>query len=229
MLKNFAAYIKNRGKDFNLILKEINNIQFYKSSGRPKYSTTMIRFSLLLRYSSCQTYKLLLEQLPLPSLSLLKQLSSGSIDSMKTVKVLLEKEVISSDIVLIIDEMYLQKSVQYHGGHFVGQDEDGNLYKGIVVFMIVSLKQSLPCVIKSIPETTISGEWLRKEIDECIFNLQNSGFFVRAVVTDNHSSNVSAFSFLHKCYNGDGKLFIYHPAYVNMKTYLFFDIVHLIK
>ena len=118
---------------------------------------------------------------------------------MKTVRLLLEKEVISSDIILIIDEMYLQKSVQYHGGHFVGQDEDGNLYKGIVVFMIVSLKKSLPCVIKSIPETKISGEWLKTEIDECIFNLKKTGFQVRAVVTDNHSTNVSAFSFLFKC------------------------------
>ena len=151
--------------------------------GRPKYSTVIIRFSLLLRYSSCQTYKLLLEQLPLPSLSLLKQLSSGSIDSMKAAKLLLDKGIISNDVILIIDKMYLQKSVQFHSGNFVGQDEDGNLYKGVAVFMIVSLKQSVPCVIKSLPETKISGEWLKNEIDECIYNLQRTGFYVRAVVT----------------------------------------------
>jgi len=88
--------------------------------------------------------------------------------------------------------------VQFHSGDVVGIDEDGNLYKGIVVFMIVSLKQSIPYVIKSIPETTISGEWLCKEIDSCIYDLKDIGYNVRAVITDNHASNVSAFSFLKK-------------------------------
>ena len=35
----------------------------------------------------------------------------------------------------------------------MGQDEDGNLYKGIVVFMIVSLKKSIPYVVKSCAES----------------------------------------------------------------------------
>ena len=62
-------------------------------------------------------------------------------------------------VVLIIDEMYLQKSVQYQNGDFIGQNADGLLYKGIVVFMIVSLQKSVPCVIKSCPEITINGRW----------------------------------------------------------------------
>ena len=36
----------------------------------------------------------------------------------------------------------------YHSGNFVGQDEEGNLYMGIVNFMIVSLKQSIPAAIR---------------------------------------------------------------------------------
>jgi len=36
----------------------------------------------------------------------------------------------------MVDEMYLQKATQYHSGEYVGADEDGNLYKGIVAFMI---------------------------------------------------------------------------------------------
>ena len=230
MLENFASYVKQKGEEYSIILKELNDIQHYKPQGRPKYSSTMIRFSLLLRYSSCQTYKLLLEQLPLPSLSLMKKLTTGGIDAVKVAKLLLEKESVSSDCVLLIDEMYLQKSVQYHSGNFVGQDEEGNMYKGIVVFMIVSLKKSIPCVIRSCPETKISGEWLKNEINACVFNLMEAGFKVRAIVTDNHATNVNAFTLLHKMYNGDKKLFIYHPAYNgSMKTYLFFDIVHLIK
>ena len=40
--------------------------------------------------------------------------------------------------------------------NFSGQDEEGNIYKGIVNFMIVTLKQSIPVVIKSYPETKMN-------------------------------------------------------------------------
>ena len=190
MLENFASHVRNKGSEYDIILKELNHIQHYKPLGRPKYSSTIIRFALLLRYSSCQTYKLLIEQFPLPSLSLLKQLSTGGIDAVKVAKLLLEIGIISSDCVLIVGEMYLQKSVQYHSGDFIGQDEDGILYKGIVVFMIVSLK-------KSRPESKISGEWLKNEIDDCLCHLQKVGFNVRAVVSDVHASNVRGFSLMH--------------------------------
>ena len=90
MSENFASHVRNKGSEYN-ILKELNHIQHYKPLGRPKYSSTIIRSALLLRYSSCQTYKLLIEQFPLPSLSLLKQLSTGGIDAVKVAKVPLEK------------------------------------------------------------------------------------------------------------------------------------------
>ena len=77
MLEYFGSYVRYKGTEFNGILEELNNIQFYQPKGRPKYSTVLIRFTLLLNYNSCQTYRLLLEQLPLPSFSLLRKLASG--------------------------------------------------------------------------------------------------------------------------------------------------------
>ena len=41
----------------------------------------------------CQTYRLLLEPLPLPSLSLLKKLTFGNVDAIKVAKLLLEKKI----------------------------------------------------------------------------------------------------------------------------------------
>ena len=116
------------------------------------------------------------------------------VDPIKSAKLLLEKEKISKDVVLMIDEMYLQKSQEYCGGELIGCDEDGNLFEGLVGFMIVGLQKSIPYVIKSIPETKIEGEWLKTEIIESIETLHSLGFSVRAVIADNHSSNVSAFS-----------------------------------
>ena len=50
----------------------------------------------------------------------------------------------------MVDEMYLQKATQYHSGEYVGADEDGNLYKESVAFMIVGLKESIPYVVQAI-------------------------------------------------------------------------------
>ena len=37
--------------------------------------------------------------------------------------------------------MYLQKGIQFHRGELVGANSDGELFDGIMVFMIVGLKK----------------------------------------------------------------------------------------
>ena len=75
--------------------------------------------------------------------------------------------------------MYLQKGTQFHGAN-----ENDELYKGIMVFMITGLKKkktkkkTVPSVFKACPEVTVNGEWLSQEILKCIFQLINSGFFL---------------------------------------------------
>ena len=71
-LKIFVSYIKQKGEECSVILKELNNTQYYKRQGRPKFSNILIRLAIMLRCSSCQTYKLLLKELALPSMSVLK-------------------------------------------------------------------------------------------------------------------------------------------------------------
>ena len=173
----------------------------------------MIRYALLLRYTPLQSYKLLLEEFPLPSISLLNKLQQGGVDAFKAVKILLEKGEIS-------DEMYLQKCTQFHGGEYIG---------AVVALMIQGLNKSILFVIQALPKTQITGEWLAQHISECILCLSKVGLNVRAVVTDNHSSDVNAFNCLLYTYGtNDSKLFI-QPPHNNTKTYLFFDNVHLMK
>lgn len=224
MLENFSTYIRTEGEDNASIFDELRELKFQK---RPIYSAKIIRYALLLRYSSIQAYKMLLDEFPLPSLSLLEKISQGGVDPIKSAKLLLEKEKISKDVVLMIDEMYLQKSAEYCGGELIGCDEDGNLFKGLVGFMIVGLQKSIPYVIKSIPETKIEGEWLKTEIIKSIETLHSLGFSVRAVIADNHSTNVSAFSKI-LISNGCDKDDLAVTKDGN-KIYLFFDSVHLLK
>ena len=142
---------------------------------------------------------MLLEEFPLPSLSYLKSLSKGGIEPTKSLNLMLESGTISSDCVLLLDEIYLQEGVQYHGCSLIGIDEEGELYTGVVTFMVVGLnKKSIPSVIKACPERKICGHWLAEEIEESLKTLGSIGLFVRVIISDNHASNVLAFKNLRR-------------------------------
>ena len=214
------------------LLEEMKNIQYLKPKGRPPYSSRLIRFALMQRYTSRQAYSQILEELPLPSFSLLQKLTRGGSDAIKSLKILLREDKVDRDCMLLVDEMYLQKASEYHGGKFVGKNEDGELYNGIVVFMVVGLRKSIPYVIRTLPETKVNGKWLSKHIEESIETLHGAGFRVRGIVSDNHSVNVSAFGILKKKIapnKSSDDLYVYHPSNPSKKIYLFYDSVHLVK
>ena len=65
--------------------------------------------------------------------------------------------------------------LQFHSG----LDKEGNVYKGIVAFMVVRLKQSTPFVVQAIPqasqanpEVTFNGQWLAEKISDNIDSLK---------------------------------------------------------
>lgn len=230
MLENLPAYIKNTAIDnHNSILEELKERSFYHPLGRPPFSAELLRYALHLRYTSLQAYTQILERFPMPSISLLRKIQQGGIDSVKALKLLRENNRISFDCIMMVDEMYLQKSTSYSGGSYVGADEDGNLYKGIVAFMIVGLKESIPYIIQAVPEVTFTGKWLAEKMTENMKSLIEAGFCVRGIVTDNHAANVNAFSSLVKKHNSESNLFINHPQNHGKRTFLFYDSVHLMK
>ena len=83
---------------------------------------------------------------------------------MAAAKTLLAEGCISEDVILMSDEMYLQKSTKYHGGEYIGADNEGELFNGVNVFMIVGLKKSVPIVVRASPETSMTGELFIKII-----------------------------------------------------------------
>ena len=73
--------------------------------------------------------------------------------------------------------------------------------------------------------------WISEQIDECTHTLNKTGFNIVEVISDNHSTNVSAFNILIKKYPHTRKdiSIINHPSNINNGIYLFFDSVHLLK
>ena len=94
--------------------------------------------------------------------------------------------------------MYLQRCEEYFAGKLMGADEENELYKGVVSFMVAGLKETVSYVVKAVPETKISAQFLHDHILECLKILEDSGFNVRVIVSDNHTSNVSSFNLLLK-------------------------------
>ena len=70
---------------------------------------------------------------------LLLSAAGGGVESITTAKSLLEKDHLSRDCVLMVDETYLLKGTQFHSGGYIGTNVDDELYKGIMVFMITDL------------------------------------------------------------------------------------------
>ena len=58
----------------------------------------IIRFALILWYTSVQSYKLLLDDFRSPSLSLLRKAITGDTDAAKSTKLLKDEEKVSSDV-----------------------------------------------------------------------------------------------------------------------------------
>ena len=125
--------------------------------------------------------------------------------------------------------MYLEKATQYHSGEYVGAGDEGNLYKGMVAFIIVGLKESIPYTVQAILEVKFSCEWLADKMSNCIDDLTSAEFCVRGIVTDNHSSNVHPFSSLVAMFNSDSLQYTKHPGNFDKKTYLFYAMVHIMK
>ena len=77
----------------------------------------------------------------------------------------------------MVDETFLQKQASYQSGDYDGEDEEGELYKGIACFMIVGLKQSVPHVIQAIPEVNITGKWLAEKISASTSFVSSDWFY----------------------------------------------------
>ena len=85
MLENFPASLLSQTEKFNSTFEELREYKFKK---RPVYCASVIRFALLLRCTSIQSYRILQKDFPLPSIPLLKKICCGGIDTVKCAQTL---------------------------------------------------------------------------------------------------------------------------------------------
>ena len=216
--------LRKETEESNKILYELLKLRYLK---RPIYSANLLRFSLMSRYTSIPAYKLMAKEFNLPCVSTLQKMVSGKLDVSAVAKALKESGSISTDVIVIFDEIYLQKCEEYFGGGTFGVDENGEMFKGMLCFMLVGLKSNTPFIIKCVPEREVNGDFVMNNLKECLQCLHELDFNVRGVVCDNHASNVSAYRKLLSEYGNDSSDL--HITFNNKWIYLFYNSVHLMK
>ena len=102
------------------------------------------------------------------SLSLQHKTASGNVGTASVTTALKQQGRISGDFILILDKIYLQESEEYFGRDIFRTNEDRDLYKGMLCFVIIGLKNSIPCVIKSVPENELSDQFIKDPLIECL-------------------------------------------------------------
>ena len=94
-------------------------LRFYHPRGN-HYPSVVLRFSLLLRYTSNSAYKFLNKFIPLPSERLLKKLNLHTIDSSKALCTLRNKSLIGNDVVILLDEIRVGIGFGFRFGFRIG-------------------------------------------------------------------------------------------------------------
>ena len=104
------------------------------------------------------------------------------------------------------------------------------MYKSVLCFMVVSITKSIPYVLKAISIVKLSYEIICNGILNCLSLLFQGGFFTRAIISDNHKSNIKLFQTLSKAHSINEKSYCIINPHCNLQhLYLIFDTVHLIK
>ena len=119
MLENVPVYLESYVKNITIF----NKLQKHMFTKKPVYSAEIVTYALLLLYTVIQSYRMLLENFPLPSLSLLHKISSGTIQAVKCAEALRNEGKLSRDVRLMFDEMYLEKCKEYFAGDLVNNQQ----------------------------------------------------------------------------------------------------------
>lgn len=131
-------------------------------------------------------------------------------------------------VTLMVDEIHIKPFFDYVGGNVVGAAFDtSEAATSAYVFMVGSIKSGYKDVVHIIPAKCMKAETLHHILRNVIIGLEQIGFFVMSVVTDNNAINGKALSLFAK---PPTLSIVYpHPADKSRPLFFMYDAVHLLK
>ncbi|XP_064120877.1 uncharacterized protein LOC135225533 [Macrobrachium nipponense] len=208
---------------------------------RPEYSPDFLIFSSLLYNCSPKGYNFLrsTNYMMLPCYSTVRRLTisqnlSPAVEQNARTFLLYVKNkfkyLSKSDITvtLMIDEIHIKPYYDYKGGSIVGSAYDRTeAATSAFVFMINSLFSGFKDVVHILPAKSMTAGNLFTFIKQIIIGLENIGFRVICVLTDNNAINQKAMS--HFSLPPKPSVMYEHPADNSRPLFFMFDSVHLLK
>ena len=131
-------------------------------------------------------------------------------------------------VTLLVDEIYCNPKVSYKAGTVEGFAENCELSQATTVqaFMICSVLSHVKDVAALVPIKNLTACYLKELIVKVVKMVEQAGFRVLCIISDNNRVNGNAFSMM--C-NGSLQSFVAHPCDNSRKLFFLFDSVHLMK
>ncbi|XP_077492721.1 uncharacterized protein LOC144103890 [Amblyomma americanum] len=217
---------------------------------RPSWSELVVRHCIILRNLSTRAYEHIRKEgiLKLPSRSTLQRflgVNSGEVGFTSLVKERLQVEASNLKAEqakvcsLVVDEMRIQQRLQYNKQRdaFVGEVDLGNsvqkratgepvLANSLLCFVLTGLSVHVRIPVGYFLTRNCTGQELFPLIKHVIKEVEDIGFKILRIVSDNHKINVLAFQLL--C-GGSLSHCTQHPEDPTRKLFLAFDQCHIIK
>ncbi|XP_076437845.1 uncharacterized protein LOC143277020 [Babylonia areolata] len=194
--------------------------------GKPMYTPAVIIRAFTYFATSRCLYETLRHDLQLPSVQTLTRITS------KVAR--LDETTFSSAVfanlqdrqkmcVLLQDEVYVKKSMLYHGGRVFGRSVDNPqcLAKTVLGMMVSCMFGGPKFLSKILPVSKLNSQFLHDQVQLCLEAINCAGGNVKAVICDGNRNNQALFKMLA----GDP----HRPWETAGGVFLLYDYVHLLK
>lgn len=201
------------------------------------YSPQLLIMSYRLHAASAAAYRVMLNEnvLCLPSITTLKKVTrrlhdnsdTGGLNNIDYLKLRLSKlSQFDRNVLVMIDEIYIAKRVEYSRGEIHGLTESGEVASTLLCFMVKSFSSKYRDLVAMYPMSKLTSTKLNDSFKEVLRLLHSVSFNVVAVSVDNAAANRKFFVDL-LC-GGQLKTSIINPE-SGQPMYLIFDPVHDLK
>ena len=161
------------------------------------YSPELTIMSYMTHAASAAAYNTLRESrcLSIPSVSTLKKVNRrldehGGLDNESYLQLRISKlNEHERNMLLIIDEIYVAKRLEYSGGDIIGLTADGSVASTLLCFMIKSLVSKYKDIVAIFPINKLSAEKLNNCYRNVMSVLHNLPINIAAVSVDNAATN----------------------------------------
>src|SRR6218665_3515426 len=240
ILSLIEQYIVDYAETFEECDNERRQLDFLLEQLIPKskyarhYSPPLVIFAYMIYACSPSAYLVLRDQnlLCLPSVSTLKKITrrldtNTGINTAGYLKLRVSKmNQLQKTVVLIIDEIYIAKRVEYSAGGVHGLTEDCRAASTLLCFMVKSLADKYKDLVAIYPMSNLTAAKQFTCYKEVMDLLRTVSLHIVAISVDNASTNRKFFTD-HLC-EGNLKTHMYDPISQEL-ILLIFDPVHDLK